>query len=159
MNKSDVSKLLMMIHAAERRADAPSTAVVEMWFPHLAPYSGADAAAVISEHYGESAWPITLAALKEALAAKSAASRPAMEVLEVPDADPDDTSGFIAALRAKRWKPQQEPGEPPEGGLDLTGVFKKVPELSLKEVEESEPLPRRRWVPRRYRGDQQEPGE
>lgn len=147
MTKAELTQLIIIIYACERRADAPSRAVVEAWHPKLAAASFNDACVVVSDHYGTSDRPITLAQLCEGLRKAVAARSRTDEVadrLRVPDADPDNPQAFISAMKGRRFLPDRDPEDFTRPALDVSTLGKGVPEETV--VEEKPVRPRRWWM-------------
>jgi hypothetical protein len=143
VTKAELSQLIIVIYASERRADAPSRAVVEAWHPQLAGYPVEDALQVVSQHYADSDRPITLANLCEGLRKAEKARRPTNRVedsLLIPDADPDDPQAFISAMREQRYFARRDPADFAPRELDLPAMG-DVPEQEVKP-----PRPRRWWM-------------
>lgn len=146
MTKGELAQLMIVIYASERRADAPSKAVVEAWHPQLAEYSPEDALRVITQHYADSDRPITLAQLCGGLKRLSAARHPTGRVedtLLVPDADPDDPKAFIKAMREQRYFARRYPEDFAPREIDLPSMGRVAGE---SETEEKKPRPRRWWL-------------
>jgi hypothetical protein len=148
LTKAELSQLIIVIYASERRADAPSRAVVEAWHPQLADFAFEDALAVVSQHYADQDRPITLAQLCGGLRKKRAAAKPVDQVEEktlVPEADPDDPQAYIAAMRGHRYFARRDPADFAERGLDLPAMGVVAEE---KGTEGQPGRPRRWWLPR-----------
>lgn len=154
MEKSELSFLLTAIYVYERRETAVSQIEVEAWYQILEDVDFEDAKKVVTEHFSESDRRLSPAAIRTGARAIAATRKPPespAERMKVPNADPDDPKAFIKALKAKDWQPDPIPGEPPQGGLELGSVGRKVPEVTAEEVADNGPRPRRWWVPRRQR--------
>lgn len=153
MTKGELAQLMIVIYASERRADAPSRAVVEAWHPQLEQYSPEDALQVISQYYTDNDRPITLAQLCGGLRKLVAARRPTNRVednLLVPDADPDDPQAFIRAMREQRYFARRYPEDFEPRVLDLPTMGT----VAAEEEPVSKSRPRRWWL---GRGKGQEP--
>lgn len=149
MTKSEVGKLLLVIYGLERRADAPSAAVVESWHPLLWDVSLEEAVNAVHRFYGDGGNLIGVSALRSEvrkIRVEQAVPESIEDRYREPDADPDDTGAWVRALREKRFKPPGVPAVPPVGGLPLEGVGRVVPEVSREEVEDEAPRPRRWWL-------------
>lgn len=147
MTKAELSQLIIIIYASERRADAPSRAVVEAWHPQLVGYSFEDCLQVVSQHYAESDRPITLAQLCTGAKKQLAARKPAERIedrLRVPEADPDDPGAFIRAMRERRYFAIRNPDDFALRELDLPSMG-EVPE-DRKDEDARKPRPRRWWL-------------
>lgn len=147
MTKAELTQLIIIIYASERRADAPSRAVVEAWHPKLADASFQDACTVVSEHYGTSDRPITLAQLCEGVRKAQAARKRTDRVedrLRVPDADPDDPEAFIQAMKGQRYLPDRDPDDFTRPALDVSMLGQQMP--SGDAVQEKPVRPRRWWM-------------
>lgn len=145
MTKSEVSKLLVRIYAAERRADLPSAGVVEAWTPLLWDVSLEEAIAAMEWHFAEGLGLITIQQLRNGVRTLRAVNRPPETVdhrRSEPDADPDDVLAYIKALKEGRVRPL---GQPVEGVLELDGVGRPV-ESSGELEGASGPRPRRWWL-------------
>lgn len=158
MTKAELSQLMILIYASERRADAPSRAVVEAWHPQLVEFSFEDACQVVSEHYAESDRPITLAQLCGGVRKRQAArcgTDGVEERMRVPDADPDDPKAFIEALRGHRYFARRylEDFTPRELELPRMG---EVPE---GDDHAEEVKPRRWWLGRGKGQERSDPGK
>lgn len=144
MTKSELSQLIIVIYASERRADAPSKAVVEAWHPQLEHYPFQDALQVVSQYYAEQDRPITLNQLCAGLRKKQALRQPVDQVREktlVPDADPDDPLAYLDALKERRFLPPRNPD-------DFTARILEFPKMGSTEEEppQVKPRPRRWWL-------------
>lgn len=146
MTKAELSQLMIIIYASERRADAPSRAVVEAWHPQLEGYSAEDALQVISQYYSDNDRPLSLSQLCTGLKKLVAARRPTNRVednLLVPEADPDDPQAFIKAMREQRYFARRDPADFAPRELDLPSMGRVAGE---SEIEEEKPRPRRWWL-------------
>lgn len=145
MTKAELSQLIIVIYASERRADAPSKAVVEAWHPQLERYDLQDALQVVSQYYAEQDRPITLNQLCAGLRKKRAERQPVDRVGEktlVPDADPDDPLAYLDALKKRRFLPARDPE-------DFTAKILDFPKMgTVESVDPPEPKsrPRRWWL-------------
>jgi hypothetical protein len=145
VTKSELSQLIIIIYASERRADAPSRSVVEAWHPQLEHFDFQDALQVVSQYYAAQDRPITLNQLCTGLRKKRAERQPVDLVREktlVPDADPDDPLAYLDALKQRRYLPARDPE-------DYTAKVLEFPKLRSVESEEpSQPKtrPRRWWL-------------
>lgn len=148
VTKAELSQLIIVIYASERRADAPSKAVVEAWHPQLVGYSFEDCLRVVSQHYAESDRPITLAQLCAGARKQLAARKPPERIedrLRVPEADPDDPGAFIRAMREQRYFAIRNPEDFVVRELDLPSMG-EVPEDRKEEETAPKPRPRRWWL-------------
>lgn len=145
MTKGELAQLIIVIYASERRADAPSKAVVEAWHPQLETFPLQDALEVVSQYYAEQDRPITLNQLCAGLRKKRAERKPVDQVQEktlVPDADPDDPLAYLDALKQRRFLPARNPE-------DFTAQILEFPKMGTVEDEqppEDKPRPRRWWL-------------
>lgn len=145
MTKAELTQLIIIIYASERRADAPSRAVVEAWHPKLADALFHEACTVVSEHYGMSDRPITLAQLCEGVRKTQAARKRTDRVedrLRVPDADPDDPQAFISAMKGQQYLPERNPEDFTRPALDVSTLGQRMPG---EEEPQKKPVRPRRW--------------
>lgn len=147
MTKGELAQLIIVIYASERRADAPSKAVVEAWHPQLERFGFEDALKVVSEHYAGNERPITLAQLCDGLRKRQ--PRPTTdqvrERLLVPDADPDNPLAYLEALKQRKFQAERNPEDFAPQALELP---KMVRVAGVEVPIEEKPRPRRWWLPR-----------
>ena len=159
MTKAELTQLIIIIYASERRADAPSRAVVEAWHPKLAEASFQDACTVVSEHYGTSDRPITLAQLCEGVRKAEAARKRTDSVedrLRIPDADPDDPQAFISAMKGQRYLPDRHPEDFTLPAPDFSTLGRQMPG---GEEAAGKPVRPRRWWMRFLGQEEKKSGE
>jgi hypothetical protein len=154
MTKTEVSFLLTAIYVYERREQAVSKVEVEAWHQLLASADFDDAKAVVTAHFAESDRRLSPAQILKGSRELAAARKPKEDTaqrLRVPNADPDDPTAFIRALRAGDYQPEPTPGTPPQGGLPLAAIGRRVPPVTSEEVADDTPRPRRWWLSRKQK--------
>lgn len=99
MTKTETARLLAVISAFDRRT--VGEAEVEAWYLVVGDLTGEDCAHAVREHYARTTdW--LMPAHVRAGVRRMRAERLDRELEPVPDADPDDVSAYLTALRAGR---------------------------------------------------------
>ena len=126
MNRADTARLLTMIAACDRRTIGDAD--VAAWHAILGDVSFDDASIVVREHYGsETAWMMP-AHIVDGVRRIRSDRLAGLDAL-LPDADPDDVAGWLAAYRQQIADVASGRREvPPPSAVGHAGVHPSVRE-------------------------------